>query len=549
MTTSTNIHNHTQARLTNQVNFKNNSRTLYFIDSAMDYFALTKNLTQKGPSKVMDYILWLGYFNASLSASVSQLNIAKACGLSIRQVRRIVEDLIAQGFLSSKDTVVILTNGEYRKITTYNINILFSDKLIRIRLQYLLRNLCEDTLKRKMDSYKAKVEYKESRSKQEYIDECFNLLTSNTPLKKVLSKNSLAFQETLYSNEKKCPVDLERNIYTHTHEEFVCDDGAVVSQESRQAVADILFGSETVTVFKKNNQKQNNKTVLSLSLNSFLKNNSSQYQQQVSSMKNETLYTKTILPVTDQLKSIRPTIWGQIKLMGYTEEAILYADSVLLACKKNIKNPWTYFIGICKKYSEENNLEVKWSLVITLSKQYSMPNEGPFIDESFVPTHPVHVSSRKTYNNYSQSNQTKPRELSFDEMMKSQWKDERVDLDREKELRGAQLELSSLASTNPFAAILMRGINELSQEKTTNEPLIQVESDKNTGENIMSKNPDSTHITSYLKSLIASPMPINKLTDKYAQPVTKPHDLIEDDLGYDEAYDLLGVNDPFGDRE
>ncbi len=233
---------------------------------------------------------------------------------------------------------------------------------------------------------------------------------------------------------------------------------------------------------------------------------------------------------TYELKSIKLTENGQIRLQDIPEEVIYEIDNRIHRMKNQPTKPWNYFYASCTKHCKEKGIALDFTYSRHLAVKHGVPDEGPFIDESFVPVPPVHIPVRKTYNKYQpQENYAPVKELSYAEKMKSQWKDERVGIDREKELRGAEQELSSLAATNPFAAILMRGIKDLSEEKTVEKPL---ESDKKATENIMSKNPNP--FKALLESITESARPVNI------------HDEVGEDIGNEEAYDEF--DDPFGDR-
>lgn len=98
------------------------------------------------------------------------------------------------------------------------------------------------------------------------------------------------------------------------------------------------------------------------------------------------LYDK-ILPYLDKLKSVRPTIWGQVMLSAYPEEVVLHADNVTINCKKLQTNMerWKYLCSVAKTYCQQNEIEIEWRLVFDEAKQMGMPREPLYFDEKFIP--------------------------------------------------------------------------------------------------------------------------------------------------------------------
>lgn len=74
--------------------------------------------------------------------------------------------------------------------------------------------------------------------------------------------------------------------------------------------------------------------------------------------------------------------WGQIKLMAYPDQSIQYAYSQLQHA--NPRDPFAWFVSLCLKYCKENQLAPDWTGMLSLSRQYSMPDNakmtlGPLI--------------------------------------------------------------------------------------------------------------------------------------------------------------------------
>ncbi len=227
---------------------------------------------------------------------------------------------------------------------------------------------------------------------------------------------------------------------------------------------------------------------------------------------------------TYELKSIKPTIAGWVRLSSFPKQAVLEVDKRMHRNKERPRNPWNYFVAAVNKYCQENGLATNWQLGNELKQKYNVTDEGPFVDESFVPSPPVYVPSRRTHSGYkSPSNQ---QEAVFDEVAhrnriiaenKKLSESSHVDRNIENEILGCEAEVSLLAaSKNPFAMMLMKRIESIKNGE--DKPLA---SDKTRTENIMSKTHSPTHVSSFIQSVISSPM----------------------DAGYVDS-----VDDPFGDR-
>jgi len=99
------------------------------------------------------------------------------------------------------------------------------------------------------------------------------------------------------------------------------------------------------------------------------------------------LYEKYVLSWVDEIKSIRPTIWGQVMLSAYPKEVVLLADKAVLRCKKPLEtnmDKWKYLLSVCKIHSEQNKIQTSWPMAFEIGKELGMPNSGPFVDPLFV---------------------------------------------------------------------------------------------------------------------------------------------------------------------
>ncbi len=574
MHVSFNKHNYTSHEKNYQEKFRTNSEIFNFIALCEKIFGLSANLKQKGANRVFQIILREVLLRADgCSHQLGNNYIATSAGVVIRQVQRITKNLAAHG-------IITIIPHPYKGRNAYCISQNFKINEIKQALKHLIPALDDTWLQAyKNISAKNKQIISEESEQHELNLEVKRLERAAQSSR--LNRWSLSNMELeqnippfLDDLQKMSPFSKMNNI-TNLRE---TDDGVMLDEPDWLIAAGTPIVSDIVSVLKINNQKQRATTALPHSQNIFLKNDRPQYQQQVSSLKHETLYTKTILAIADELKSIRPTIWGQIQLIRFTEAAILHADYVLLNSKKVIDNPWTYFIGICKKYSEENNLEVKWSLSVNLAKQYSMPATGPFIDESFKPNKPAAV--KKSYG--------KPQEgVAVDEVVhrkriiaeNKKRAEKTVVISEREKLQGpldAMLKQVELSPNMRF--IFQCSIDDYRKqlqaldeaEKTVDKGLLEVLSDKNSVENIMSKtqNPSqftpSTRLDDNLGREIKHSSPLTSGDDIGFKPIAqslikfKPtnsngcvpaivdvHDNNDTDSADDYGFDM----DPFGDRQ
>ena len=112
----------------------------------------------------------------------------------------------------------------------------------------------------------------------------------------------------------------------------------------------------------------------------------------------QALYNENIISYWRELKSIRPTIWGQVYLSAFPEEVILHADKVTLNCKKKLAtnlDRWRYLLSVCKSYCKDNDIETLWPQAFDTGKELGMPNDGPFFDDSFIPVKDIVINSPK----------------------------------------------------------------------------------------------------------------------------------------------------------
>lgn len=72
------------------------------------------------------------------------------------------------------------------------------------------------------------------------------------------------------------------------------------------------------------------------------------------------------------------TLVGRIKLSAFTKEAIEHAQDAIEYTKKEVKNPYMYFMSLCLRYTQEHDLEPNWALVEQISQRLEVANlNGP----------------------------------------------------------------------------------------------------------------------------------------------------------------------------
>lgn len=72
------------------------------------------------------------------------------------------------------------------------------------------------------------------------------------------------------------------------------------------------------------------------------------------------------------------TTKGKVSLAGYSAEAVAYAATQMN--KKGILDPFRFFIGVCRKWSQENKHPVDFELVNRLSRHYHVVESDPALE-------------------------------------------------------------------------------------------------------------------------------------------------------------------------
>ena len=217
------------------------------------------------------------------------------------------------------------------------------------------------------------------------------------------SGNRQVMRENLRVQKARRMSELD-NFESH---EICPEDIDIPSDSSREAVAKILFTEnenlspkkeqdlQKTDILLKGNiyiQKNNinfNKIISKNNITKLLINKLSKNINNNNSLKGkpmQDLYSTDIISYWRQLKSIRPTLWGQLYLSAFPEEIVLHADKVTLNCKKNLAtnlDRWKYLLSVCKGYSKDNEIEPDWLGVFNEAKNMNMPQNAVFFDDTF----------------------------------------------------------------------------------------------------------------------------------------------------------------------
>lgn len=241
-----------------------------------------------------------------------------------------------------------------------------------------------------------------------------------------------------------------------------------------------------------------------------------------------------------ELKSVKLTEYGQMRLSAFPEEVVYEIDRRMLRMAQRPLKPWHYFVSSCKKYCEEKGLAIDWTKMQQLAGKHCMPDEGPFIDDSFVPVQNPIIPKRPAYGNQQGVYDAVSARSKAIEAAKIQAKENsRIKQEREK------VQSDTVESEAAIAFRKMLGMNEdgtfINQQAETSakKALLPDMSDNNRSENVMSKNPlSATFATASM--LIGNS--ISKLQPSPPEPA--PNALFEEPVDYYEDYE----SDPFGDR-
>lgn len=95
------------------------------------------------------------------------------------------------------------------------------------------------------------------------------------------------------------------------------------------------------------------------------------------------IYDKSPISIAiREIKVVKLTKWGQIKLSAFPEEAIKHAESKMEYFPK-ARDPFNLFFKICLEYCKEEQINPNWQLVSKLSSMFFMPENAPMILQKY----------------------------------------------------------------------------------------------------------------------------------------------------------------------
>lgn len=419
-------------------------KTLHSLESSKKYFTLPRKGKRflKLKERFIQYLI-----DQSIKYSVvfgHQEKIADYLDCDVRHLRKIIKDLRQSGWIT-----VISTPG---LCNIYMLHDIFDDRAFCIGMNYVFNNLLVDkdmyrvmhnSIYVQNELNKKSITDIKAHQYQEVVcdDERFRPKETNREtLDEIFGqqKHDLSKMPSLYKDE-------------YTHEFLICDDGALLEFENQFTY----------------NYTEPTKGVIEdiFSPNISLKSESICVPNKKGSTAMQALPTvQEILSYADQLKSIRPLLHGAIILSAFPKEVVLHADERTLKCKKPLLtalDKWKYLISVCKGYCAENKIETSWSMSLNVRNQYSIHKDTPMFDENHSPEK-VHTPA-PFIKGKSIGGETPIRQVTYAEAVKNnqQWSNSLPHLDKDKEFSGALNTLTEMATSNPFAALLMKNIEKL----------------------------------------------------------------------------------------
>lgn len=107
--------------------------------------------------------------------------------------------------------------------------------------------------------------------------------------------------------------------------------------------------------------------------------NEQQINIQLEKKAREMSSSNPIRPDIRALKELWLTKWGQIRLMAFDPAVIHYAYQKLRTQKRNLRDPFAWFMHICMQKSKENRLPINWEQVRFLQQAYKQPDNARMI--------------------------------------------------------------------------------------------------------------------------------------------------------------------------
>lgn len=84
-------------------------------------------------------------------------------------------------------------------------------------------------------------------------------------------------------------------------------------------------------------------------------------------------------PILDDIRGLKLTTWGKIKLSAFPEEAIVHAAKIFEG-RRGVKKPFNFFITLCSNFCIAKKITPNWGWVSDLSIAFGMPDHPPLVD-------------------------------------------------------------------------------------------------------------------------------------------------------------------------
>jgi len=418
-----------------------------------ELFQLQGNGNHPTIAAMMNEILYRE--NTGKSLTVSQQTLATKVGkttgkgLSRLQAGKILRILANHGALERRTP--------HHQNHTYIPSKIFKNPALRLALKHLLPELDDEYISKRKDEGDEMCAMKVAKNyyAQSYKAESIDLSDSNYDFE--------VGQQKMHHSLKG--IDIIENLST-LENMYECDDGALLPyvEFDFDNPSTYTYTGENKIHTGEINQGKPTKGVGEdlFSPNISLKSESiSVPNKRRSSTEMQALPTvKDMIPYADKLQSIRPLLHGAIILSAFPEEVVLHSDQRTLKCKKPLPTAldrWKYLISVCKGYCTENNIETSWSMTLNIRDKYNIHKDTPMFDENHAPiSTPIYLKGKST------GIPTQAKQVTYEEAVRNnqQWANSAPHINKEEEFSNAISTLESMAATNPFAALLMKNVQQ-----------------------------------------------------------------------------------------
>lgn len=333
----------------------NKSEIFYFVEKIKRIAKSTSTGKRKSTAKVLSELFRRASYNQSLKVSQAALASAKKVQLTRETVARIIALLI-------QENVIRISYRHHRSSNEYELHPLFYNKTVRAMLKARFPELDDEKIKNHIEQQQKNKQY-------EYIIR-ENILYLKHANPKTISD----------LREEKISHSLKGYIYNNNSYE---ENARAPYQPFNFDGLDMDMDDKKDMDWDKENHKRGVIEPIFLipdqkPIQDFIKN-------QIPDTDSKTQTKKVSMMKIHDLKSIKLTMYGQIRLAAFPEEVIRMIDNRMIHMKERPAKPWAYFVAACKKHCEKHGLPIDWTTMQKLAGHYNMPDDGPFVDESFIP--------------------------------------------------------------------------------------------------------------------------------------------------------------------